>query len=228
MCQNVQGSRWAISQLPSAGQSTQGICTRNVVNSQIFSPNGSNTDFDNSAAGQVLQYFGQKRAGCVQYQGMGIWYDVASGNVVQSFGSTFDKQGSGALTYAPGTGNLIFPFNVGLGMNAAYNGTTNPTLLAVGGVTNFSSSGTTITLPTVTAANVGMYIYTCNSTAAAQTITITGGTQLFNNVGGRTTITLNSNASVALFAGQTGASTFGYQIVGGSSAMAAGIITAPT
>jgi hypothetical protein len=78
----------------------------------------------------------------------------------------------------------------------------------------------------VVTANQGAWLKFFNNTGSTQTIN-TDGVQLFNNVAARTGLTLNDKASVYLEAMSLNG-TFTWVIVGGSSAMVAGVISAPT
>lgn len=227
LLQNKSGLQMAVSQLPQTSQSTQGICCRGVVNSKIDAPNGTNTDFDNSSPGAALQYSGQRTAGCVGFQGAGVWYDTVSTNAVMGMGCTFDVQGSGLFNLVGG--NKLFPGTLGVGQKATLSGTANQALgdSQLNNVYTNNVSGTSPTLPTITATNVGIWATLLNFTATPQVFT-TGASQLINGVAGRTTFTLNSGASIRLESCNMPSGAFGWAIAGASSAMVAGVISAPT
>lgn len=225
--QNAAGSIFSINQLPGTAQSTMGVTGRGLVDCQIFSPNGTNTDFDNNANSAALQYSGARQGTSVGYMGAGIWYDAVSGNTVLSNGSNFDTQSVGLLALVGGS--KLVPGSLGISQKNVVSGSANPTL----GDANMSVvyqdgvSGTTITLPTISATNVGDWITIFNQTAAAQTIN-TNGTQLINQITGRTSITLNPNASVRLAGAAFSGGLYGYIIEGASSAMVSGVISTGT
>lgn len=223
LMQNKSSLLMGISQLPLTTQSTQGLCCRNVLNSIILSPNGTNTDFDNSAS-QAITYIGTRAGVCVGTMGQGVYTDSVSGNISLSLGAIFDTQSKGVLTYQPGTNNQ----NIGnsIAVQPTLNGNAGPTLTQTAGIVGFSTSGTTITLPTFTAASAGEMAIV-NTTVGTQTITTQGG-QLFNGIAGRTTLTLPTGASVKIGAAQFPGGTFGPIILGASGAIVAGAVTAPT
>lgn len=225
--QNCTGFDVGLSQVPGTAQSTVSVCGRSFINSRLTAPQSCNTDMDGNSNGRAYQFFGARFGASAGYQGAGMWYDSVSGNTVLSLGSQFDTQSKGILTFTPGTNNLVAPYNLGIGQYNKIDGNAAPTLSNLCTVYSNTTSGTTITLPTLTAANLGMWQTFFNPTAAAQTIN-TNGVQTINNVTARTSITLNPNASVRLEGvGNTGG-TFSYAIAGASSAMVSGVISAPT
>ncbi len=225
--QNVAGSIFSINQLPGTAQSTMGVTGRGLVDCQILSPNGTNTDFDNNANSSAVQYSGARQGTSVGYMGAGIWYDAVSGNTVLSNGSNFDTQSVGMLQLVGGS--KVMPGSLGITQKASFSASANPTLgdanLSV--VSTNGVAGTTITLPTISSSNVGVWGTFFNGTASAQTLN-TNGTQLFNNVTGRTSLTINPNASVRICAGYVGSSTYTWIIEGASSAIVSGVVSAPT
>lgn len=227
LMQNKSGMLMNISQLPQTSQSTQGVCCRGVVNSTINASNGTNTDFDNSAPGAALTYNGQRTAGCVGFMGNGTWYDTVSGNAFISMGCVFDTQGNAMFNLV--AGNKLFPGSLGLGQKAVLSGTANQALgdSQLNNVYTNNVSGTGPTLPQITATNLGMWATLANFTAAAQTFTTTAS-QLINNVVARTTIVINPNASARLVSGNGPSGGFCWWLDGGSSAMVAGVISAPS
>lgn len=221
--QNKSGMWLNISQLPLTSQATQGVCCRNVLNSVIVSPNGTNTDFDNSAS-QAIQYYGTRAGNCVGTMGVGMWTDSVTGNIVQSLGAAFDTQSKGALYFQPSTNNQLT--GNAISVLPTTNGNAGPTLSLVAGITTFTTGGTTITLPVVSATSAGQICIT-NTAVGTQTIA-TNGTQLFNGIAGRTTLTLPIGASVYLACAAFSGGLFGYAVLGASGAIIAGAVTAPT
>jgi hypothetical protein len=228
--QNCNGFDITFSQVPGTSQSTVSVCGRSLLNATIKAPQSINTDFDGNSNGRAIQFFGAKFGTSVQYQGAGIWYDSVSTKTVLSLGYQSDTQSAGLLTFDPATaGGLVSTKNAGIGhftknINSASFTVTN--LNAV--YSNGQASGVTNTLPTVSAANAGSWVTFINHTANAQTIS-TDGVQLFNGIAARTSLTLNAGATVDLRAVQsTTAPAYTWDVTGGTSAMAAGVISAPT
>ncbi len=225
--QNCAGNFMQVSQQPGTSQSTQGFCGRNVQQSDLFFGNGSNTDLDNNSPSSGVRYYGQRKPGSVGYMGAGFWYDTASTNGVMALGCSFDTTSLAGLTLIGGS--KIMPGNLGISQKFVASGSATPTLADGNMSTMYTNtvSGTTVTLPTVSATNVGVWQTIINTTAAAQTIA-TNGTQTFNNVTGRTSITLNPNASMRICTSSFVGGTYGYVIEGASSAIVSGVVSAPT
>lgn len=222
--QNCNGVILNISQVPGTSQATQSICYRGCVNKITFGPQSLSTDDDQNAAGAATHFYGAKFGTSVGYQGMGMWYDSVSNKSVLSLGNPFDTQSAGTFTYDPSTaGGLLSPKNMGLGqVTKAQNGTFTFNQLNCT-YTNSTSAGV-MTLPTAAAANQGAWIEVWNTSAGTQTIS-TDGVQLFNSIAARTSLTLNAGAIVRL---NCEANPSTWCVVGGTSAMAAGVISAPT
>lgn len=227
--QNCNGVALRVSQVPLVGQSPISICLRGCVNKQIFGPQSVSTDDDQNAVGAASQFFGAKFGTSVGYQGQGIWYDSVSGNGVMSLGSQFATQATGEITFVPGTaGGIMMPKVMGLGqLPKAVSG--NPIAITNLNVcyVNISNPGA-YTLPTVNAANAGCWIEIFNNSGANQTVS-TDGTQLFNNIAGRTSFTLADKAKVRLDCEQiTGGAVYTWTVASSSTPMTAGVIAAPS
>lgn len=228
--QNCSGLNIQMSQVPGVGQATQSLCFRGCVNKLVIAPQSISTDDDQNAVGAASMLLGAKFGTSIGYQGMGLWYDSVSGKSVFSMGYQNDTQSGGLLTFDPSTsGGLVTPKNAGIGH---FIKNVNSASFAVNSlnctISNGTASGVTNTLPTVVAANAGSWLIFVNHTASAQTIS-TDGTQLFNGIALRTAITLNAGATVCLEAVQsTTGPAYTWDVTGGSSAMASGVISAPT
>jgi hypothetical protein len=201
-----------------------------LINATIFSPTDASTDFDGNASSRNIQFYGRRSStASVQYMGAGMWYDNPSGKTVFSLGYQSDSQGAGILTFDPATaGGLVSTKNAGIGQFTKNINSASFTVTNLNAVYSNGTSAAVNTLPTVSAANAGSWVRFINHTAGTQTIA-TDGTQLFNGIAARTVITLNSGATVDLSAVQTTtAPAYTWDVVGGTSAMAAGVISAPT
>lgn len=223
--QNCNGFDVTLSQTPGTGASTVSVCGRTFVNSTLKSSQACNTDMDGSGPARAYWFYGTRNTNAgIGNPGAGIWYDTASSKAVLSLGGAFNSVSAGDLTFDSATSNgLLGPKAYGIGQlnkqvsGAAYT-VANLNLI----FNNTTASGVTITLPTVTAAMQGSWLEFTNGTASAQTIS-TDGTQVFNGVAGRTTLTLNPNASVRLTM-----NLLTYWIAGASSTIVSGVISAPT
>lgn len=228
--QNCNGVHLRVSQVPGTSQATQSVCFRGCQNKNILSPQSVSKDDDQNAVGSASSFIGAAFGTWVGYPGMGLWYDSVSGKSVFSMGYQNDTQSAGLLTFDPATsGGLVTPKNAGIGH---FIKNVNSASFAVNSlnctISNGTASGVTNTLPTVVAANAGSWLIFINHTASAQTIS-TDGTQLFNGVALRTAITLNAGATVCLEAVQsTTGPAYTWDVTGGTSAMVAGVISAPT
>lgn len=227
--QNCTGLNIQMSQAPGVGQATQTICFRGCVNKLVIAPQSVSTDDDQNAVGAASMFLGAKFGTSIGYPGMGLWYDSVSGKSVFSMGYQNDTQSAGLLTFDPATsGGLVTPKNAGIGH---FIKNVNSASFAVNSLNCTISNGTAAaanTLPTVGASNAGSWVIFINHTAGTQTVA-TDGTQLFNGIAGRTVITLNAGATVCLEAVQsTTGPAYTWDVTGGSSAMVAGVISAPT
>lgn len=227
--QNCNGVRLGVSQVPLVGQSPISICFRGCVNKMVLGPQSVSTDDDQNAVGAASQFFGAKFGTSVGYQGQGIWVDSVSGNGVLSLGSQFATQSTGEITFIPGTaGGILMPKVMGLGqLPKVVSG--NPIAITNLNVcyVNISNPGA-YTVPTANAANSGCWIEIFNNSGANQTVT-GDGTQLFNNIAGRTSFTLADKASCRLQIDQiTGGAVYTWVLKGSSTPMTAGVIAAPT
>lgn len=224
--QNCTGLNIQMSQVPGVGQATQSMCFRGCVNKLVIAPQSISTDDDQNAVGAASMILGAKFGTSIGYQGMGIWYDSVSGKSVFSLGSQNDSQSAGLLTYDPATNTgICLPKNAGIGQLPKLVNSASFAVSALNVVVCNQASAAVNTLPTVTAANAGAWIEFVNHTAGTQTVA-TDGTQLFNGITARTVITLNAGATVRLSAVNIGA--FTWDVMGGTSAMVAGVISAPT
>lgn len=226
--QNCNGGIINISQVPGTAQATQSIVCRGCANMSFHCPQSVSTDWDNNAVGSAMGFFGARYGTSIGYMGYGVSYDSVSGKLSLSLGGQFDSPAAAGLTLDPATaGGFLAPRVAGIGeMVKTVNGTVSITNLNLQ-YTNFGAAAV-MTLPSVVAANQGAWLKFFNPTAGAQTIN-TDGVQLFNGVAGRTGLTLNANASVYLCAMvASGTPTYTWVVMGGSSAMAAGVISAPT
>lgn len=228
--QNCGGCSIEMQGAPLVSQSTWSVVGLGYKNSKLMAPQIVNTYFDGNSTSQAMQFFGSRNANPSSgYMGSGIWFDSVTGNVVLSLGSPFATASTGELTFIPSVAaGILMPKVMGIGqLPKAVSGNpvalTNMNLCYV----NVSNPGS-YTLPTVTASIAGCWLEIFNNSGAAQTVT-TDGTQLFNNVAGRTVLTLANGASVRLSAYQTtGGATYTWVLVGSSATMTAGAIAAPT
>lgn len=225
--QNCNGINVQISQVPSIAQAFQSICFRGCVNKLIIAPQSINTDDDQNAVGSASMFLGAKFGTSIGYQSMGLWYDSVSAKSVLSMGNPFDTQGAGTFTYDPATASgILMPNNMGLGQLPKFiNGSVAISQLNTSYTNNGAAAA--MTLSAITANTRGAWLEFYNPTAGTQTITTAG--ELFNGIAARTAITLNANASVRISAAySTTNGTYIWAIQGGSSAMAAGVISAPS
>jgi hypothetical protein len=223
--QNCNGFDVTVSQVPGTSVATFSVCGRSFVNSTLKSSQACNTDMDGSGPARAYWFYGSRNSASGSGNpGAGIWFDPVSGKAVMSLGGAFNSVSGGDLTFDPATSNgVLSPRNYGIGqlvknVSGATYTVANLNLQFIN-----STSGTVITLPSVVAGNQGCWLEFFNTSGGSQTIN-TDGVQLFNGVAGRTSLTLNANASVRLSA--SGGNT--WYIAGASSAMTAGVISAPT
>jgi hypothetical protein len=220
--QNVNGFQITMSQVPGTAQATQSMVCRTCTQGITISPQGMSTDWDNGTNASGMGFYGTRSGTSVGYMGYGQWLDAVSGNNVTSSGNVFNNQSTGDITFTTSNNGMNFSKNVGLAnlisktLTGASSSIANLNCAFVN-----NTSGSTTTMPALTAGNDGGMISIFNSSAGVQTYTTAG--ELINNIALRTSFTLAPGASIEFIIRNTQ-----WIIRGGSSAMAAGAVSAPS
>ncbi len=225
--QNCNGGIINVSQVPSTTQASQSICCRGCANMIFNCPQSVSTDWDNSAVGNAMGFFGARFGTSVGYMGYGHWYDTVTNTFQISAGNTNDTQGAAGLNFNPSvSGGIWIPKSMGIGYVTKVVTSASYAISQLNCITTNQTSGATNTLPTASVSNVGCWYCQCNRSGGNQTIN-TDGTQLFNGVAGRTAVTVPTSANGWVVAVLTASGAYGWDVIP-SGAMVAGAIAAAT
>lgn len=221
--QNCSGLILNVSQVPSTAQAVQSIVFRGVVNAHVFAPQAVSTDFDNNTNGAAIGFFGTRFGNCVGYMGYGQWLDQVTNRNVTSFGSVFNTQGTGDITFDPSVNNGVSRAqNIGIAplITKTITGASSAIVNLNVSINNNTAASTT-TMPALVAGNNGCRLHICNTSAGTQTYTTAG--ELINNIAGRNSFTLAAGASIEFQINNTQ-----WWIAGSSATMTAGAVAAPS
>lgn len=225
VAQNVQVSKFEISQVPLAAQSTQSFCARNLTFSQVFARASINTSWDgNSGSSQLYgnRATGSVGGGAVAHNPAGLYFDAGDGFTELNLTASV----KGLSGQAPDGSNLIVPLSgIGERMNPKATQAISPNCADTGLVSfTFTSGVVTVTLPTLSATLFGCRYIFVNPTANTATIN-TQASQGFNNPAGRTSVTLAQGTAIELV-GTHDANGNYWTVKGIGGVYAAGAITA--
>jgi len=176
------------------------VVTRNAAYSRIYSLPAVSTDFDANSSGSA--FFGARKS-TVGYPMRGIWLDTSIGANAMSIGNGFNANpGGDIMTRAQGflypmwgMGERIFPRDTSLTLQG-YQG---------GDVIFNGATGQTFTLPTIVTdttpgtSHIGCWYDIWNVSANTLTV-VTNGTQLFNKVAAKTSLTIATLTGLKIIA----------------------------
>ncbi len=202
--ENASLTKFALRTCPTASQQ---LVVRTTTNSEFTSREPITADIDGGSADS--HYYGA-RNNQTQRGGSGIWYDSSLGSGVLGINGASFARGGDAYRRA---GFFIYP-TTGWGeriqqwdTTATFDGTNCGDIIFNG------AAGQTVTLPTIVtdsstpaSSHLGMWCDFINVSANSLTVA-TGGGQLFNNVGGKTGLTVASQTGLRVVACKTSSGT---------------------
>jgi hypothetical protein len=204
IAQNVQTSKFEISQVPLAAQSTQSFCARSLQFSQVFARASINTSWDGSSGSSQL--FGNRASGsvgggAVAHNPPGFYFDA--GDNFTELNLTASVKGLSNQT-TQDTTNVLIPLT-GLAMRQQNKAAAAVSLAASdsGIVINAYTAGTaTWTFPNASSTMKGVGWRCINPVGTGQNLVITttgATTNFFGPSSGRTSITMTPGSSMDIY-----------------------------
>lgn len=197
LAQNVQVSKFEISQVPLTAQSTQSFCARNLTFSHVFSRASINTSWDGSSGSSHLygsRAAGSTGGGAVAHNPPGIYFDAGLGYTVMNLTASV----YGWSNQTPDTTNMLIPLT-GMVPQLKNKAAASVTLVGAdsGTVVNALTTGTsTWTLASVTSTVKGLSYRLVNPVGTGQNLVVTSASAFFGPSTGRTSITMTPGSSM--------------------------------